>query len=199
MEEVWKDIEGYEGLYQASTHGRIRSVNRIIYTTDNKIREQPGKILSPGKNNRGYYNVVLYKNKKAKTIFIHRLIATTFIENTYNKVWINHIDGVKANNKISNLEFSTISENIKHAFKNGLNKPNRAMVGRFGRLSPVSRSIHQFSISGEYIASYESITEAMIINGFKGHGISDSAKGKKKTSNGYIWKYTDDKQLKEAV
>ncbi len=199
MEEVWKDIPGSEEIYQASTLGRIRSVNRIIYTTDNKVRKQPGKILKPGKHYKGYYNVVLYKNKKSKTIFVHRLIATTFLENTYNKVWINHIDGIKTNNKVSNLEFSTISENIKHAFKNGLKKPNRPMLGRFGKLSPVSRGVHQFSINGEYIASYESITEALVINGFRGHGISDSAKGKKKTSNGYIWKYTDDKQIKEAI
>nr|DAK61906.1 MAG TPA: homing endonuclease [Caudoviricetes sp.]DAM24317.1 MAG TPA: homing endonuclease [Caudoviricetes sp.] len=123
MVEIWKDIKGYEGLYQVSNLGRVKSLS--IYRK-NSVCEyySKEKILKPLKDKGGYLNVRLWKNKKGKTIKIHRLVACNFLENTENKRDVNHINGIKTDNRVSNLEWATRSENIQHAFKNNLNKPH---------------------------------------------------------------------------
>lgn len=110
--EVWKDIPNFEGLYQVSNLGNVKSLNRIINDRHKNIK---GKLLKPNIAN-GYYKVVLSKNGKLKTIPIHKLVAQTFILNADNKPQINHIDGNKLNNNINNLEFVTAKENIRHRF-----------------------------------------------------------------------------------
>jgi hypothetical protein len=120
MIEIWKDIPGYEGIYQASSLGRIKSLKRIAelrYKYKRTIRE---RILKLVPDNFGYYKVSLHKDKKIKTIKVHKLVALTFIKNEENKREVNHIDGNKKNNKPDNLEWCSRSENMKHAFKNGL-------------------------------------------------------------------------------
>jgi hypothetical protein len=114
MEEIWKDIEGYEGVYQVSNLGRVKSLK---YGIKSRI-----KILSGAISSNGYFYVALYKNKKIVKISIHRLVAITFINNPEQKEQVNHIDGNKTNNFYNNLEWATRSENMKHAFKTGLNK-----------------------------------------------------------------------------
>ena len=109
MNEIWKDVNGYEGDYQVSSLGRVKS-----------FKYGKEKILKPGKGSRGYLTVSLSKNKKGKTIKVHRLVALAFIKNPQGKRTVNHINGVKADNRLSNLEWATDSENIKHAFANGL-------------------------------------------------------------------------------
>jgi hypothetical protein len=104
--EVWKYIKGYEGLYQISNLGQIKN---------NK-----GKYSIIGIDNCGYYRLNLKKNGKQKTHRVHRLLALVFIENTYNKPFINHIDGNKLNNSLDNLEWCTAKENIIHAVQNKL-------------------------------------------------------------------------------
>jgi len=105
--EIWKDIIGYEGLYQCSEYSNFRRKNSL-------------KILSVHLNKSGYYIVRLYKNGKGKSFIAHRITATAFIPNPENKETVNHIDGDKLNNHVSNLEWNTRSENIRHADKNGL-------------------------------------------------------------------------------
>ena len=119
MEEVWKDIKGYEGMYQVSNLGRVRSLNRII-TNKNKKYEIKGKIISNSTSKLGYKKVTLQSNGERKTFQVHRLVAQTFINNPNDKPQVNHIDGDKANNQVHNLEWVTSSENITHAFAIGL-------------------------------------------------------------------------------
>lgn len=102
-----KDIEGYEGLYQVSEDGRVYSVRR-------------GKCLSPCLDSYGYPMVVLCSNRVRKTTRIHRLVAQAFIPNPYDKPQVNHIDGDKTNNLVSNLEWVTSDENVLHAVQSGL-------------------------------------------------------------------------------
>ena len=106
MEEIWKDIEGYEGLYQVSNLGNVKSLNYK--------RSGREKILNPDKSETGYLYVQLYKNKESKHFRVHRLVANTFIENTNNYPYVNHIDECKSNNNISNLEWCTPKYNINH-------------------------------------------------------------------------------------
>ena len=107
--ELWKDIPNYEGFYQASDLGRIKSLDHVRKNGTNEYI-QKGKILKFNKNNSGYYQVRLSKNGVAKTYRVNRLIALTFIENPLNKETVNHINGNKLDNRVKNLEWATERE-----------------------------------------------------------------------------------------
>jgi len=122
QKEIWKDIEGYEGLYQASNLGRIRSLDRYIPHSLGGSAFIRSKILSGYSKNCKYERLTLYSNTNSKTYLVHRIIANTFVSNPENKPYVNHIDGDKLNNKASNLEWCTAKENTHHAIENGLQK-----------------------------------------------------------------------------
>lgn len=125
--EIWKNIQGYEGYYQISSLGNIKSLERTVKThnqhgeTMMKVKE---RMLKPGTNNHGYSTVVLYINGGKKTFTTHRLAAIAFIPNPENKSDVNHEDGIKSHNWVNNLEWDTSSENQKHAFDTELKKPS---------------------------------------------------------------------------
>lgn len=121
QKEIWKEIEGYEGFYQISNLGRVKSIDRFVKGQIG-LRKAKGDLKIPTLGKRGYYEIGLNKNSSRKTVKIHRLIALHFIPNPENKPHINHIDGNKLNNKINNLEWCTHAENMRHARVNGLNK-----------------------------------------------------------------------------
>lgn len=120
---IWKDIPEYEGLYQVSNLGEVKSLskNRNAFNSYYVSKE---RILKPALNDSGYKIVVLTKNKKPKSLRIHRLVALAFIDNLENKPQVNHKDGNKTNNNVENLEWCTNGENGKHAYKLGLKKIN---------------------------------------------------------------------------
>lgn len=134
MEEIWKDISEYEGYYQVSNLGNVRSLPRIVRYKNSGLRKYPGKLLSSEMMKDNYQRVVLMKNGVKTKFRIHRLVATAFIPNVNNKPFINHIDGNKSNNVVNNLEWCTASENIIHADKCGLrdmskhNPPNSKRI-----------------------------------------------------------------------
>lgn len=123
-EEIWKDVVGYEGLYRISSHGRI---------TNGKDKVKAVHIR------KGYYSVILYNKTKWKNKNIHRLVATHFIENPNNLPQVNHKDGNKLNNKVSNLEWCTAKYNIIHSVRTGLRKT--AVGEAYGRSSLNEKSI----------------------------------------------------------
>lgn len=122
--EVWKNIKGYEGRYQISSYGNIRSLN---YLGHKDVRE-----LAPVKDKNGYLRIGLYYNGKRKNFKMHRLVAQAFIENPYNKAQVNHKDGVKTNNCVENLEWATAHENSLHAYKHGLKEKAREWCRHMG-------------------------------------------------------------------
>lgn len=109
--EIWKDIVGFEGLYQVSNLGNVKS-----------LKGKEPKILKGHKDTKGYLQVELRKDNKRNISCIHRLVAKEFLEKPKGKDQINHIDGNKLNNNVDNLEWCTCKENIKHAWDNHLNK-----------------------------------------------------------------------------
>jgi len=111
MKEIWKDIKGYEGYYQVSSEGRVKSLARKI-RCNRSLKE---RILKPGLGGFGYPQVILCVDNQKYNIFIHRLVAEAFIPNLENKLEVNHIDGNKENNRVDNLEWCTRKENMTHA------------------------------------------------------------------------------------
>lgn len=173
--EVWKDIKEYEGLYQVSSLGRVKSLNY------NKTKKE--KILKPHES-RGYYNVTLYKNGFHKYYGIHRLVAKEFIVNPKNKTQVNHKDGNKKNNNIENLEWVTSSENMKHAFENNLHKKY------YGKEHNNARKIKQYTLNNIFIKEWGSIVEAANYYKTSIENIYSCLNKKSKTAKGFKWEYS---------
>lgn len=122
-EEVWKEIPGYEGYYEVSSHGKVRSCTRTLWNGKGYHKVLGAKKALRKKKN-GYFDLDLTKNGIITKFLIHRLVAMVFLPNPYNRPVVNHLDGDPSNNCLSNLEWATYSENTIHAWKTGLSKPN---------------------------------------------------------------------------
>lgn len=130
MQEIWKDIKGYEGLYQVSNLGRVKSLERTVnvngknqYTTFNIHKKISGKIIKIKETKYGYNQVCLQRNNNKKYLYVHRLVAQAFLPNLKNKPHINHIDCDKNNNNVTNLEWVNPKENVVHSIINGGKQP----------------------------------------------------------------------------
>lgn len=129
--EVWKAIKGYEGLYEVSNKGRVRSLDRI----DCRGQKRKGKCILQKKTEKGYLYLQLSNSGVIKTFRTHRLVAQTFIQNPENKPQVNHINGIKADNRVENLEWTTPSENLKHAVNLGLKQAPKGTENGKSKLS----------------------------------------------------------------
>lgn len=114
MQEIWKDIKGYEGYYQVSNLGRVKSLERSIQKSDGKLQRVKQKILKQRVTTAGYNQVPLYKDGKSNAFYVHRLVATYFCEKNNNGRYVNHIDNNPLNNTFCNLEWCKHMENIQH-------------------------------------------------------------------------------------
>lgn len=166
--EIWKDIQGYEGLYQISNLGRIKS----LYKRGNR---PPLIIRQPIK--RGYYQVGL-RNKRTRKFFqVHRLVAQAFIPNPENLPQINHKDENKLNNVVENLEWCSVSY-------------NNAYGTRLSRVAEkTGKPVMQYTLDGEFIKEYPSLSEAARQTKSRLSGISMCCAKKYSNSNGYLWIY----------
>lgn len=144
--------------------------------------------LQPIAQKNGYFAVGLWKNKTPYIRTIHRLVAEAFIDNPENKVCVNHIDGNKHNNHVSNLEWNTYSENNFHAFKTGLKKPT--WLGKKGKECPWAKIVLQIK-DGKIIAEFYGIHEAQRKTGVDFRWISSCCHKRCNTAGGYQWKYKE--------
>lgn len=136
--EIWKTIIGHEG-YQVSNLSRFRSVDRFVNHPSGGVAKRNGQILKQVNDKDGYKLVNFKKNQKSNTKRVHRIIAQNFIPNPDNKLQVNHINGIKYDNRIENLEWCTLSENRKHAYRTGLqNSTTRQGVkNNFAKLNEI--------------------------------------------------------------
>ena len=152
MSEVWKDISGYEGLYRVSNLGRVKSLRRYV-PCKNGVRVVRERVLRPSVHRDGYLKIELRKNAIGEHPMIHRLVALAFIPNPDNKTQVNHIDGIKRNNSVDNLEWCDQSENQLHAYKNGLQKPLKGEQVKTSKLT--EENIYQiFELSKQGVEQY---------------------------------------------
>lgn len=177
MKEIFKDIEGYENLYQVSNTGKIKSL------LNNK-----NQIMKQSIHSCGYYKITLLKDKKYHTKYVHRLVAIAFVPNPDNKSQVNHIDGNKLNNNVSNLEWVTPSENQLHAIKLHLREPS-PMTNKKGILNHNSKPIIQLTLDGRFVKCWDCISDAAKYYGVNPTNISNAVCGRHKTSNGFLWRY----------
>jgi len=174
--EEWKDIKDYEGLYQVSNLGRIKSLGRYKNNWSKKQWVEE-RILKQRLANTGYYMVVLSKNGKVKGFLVHRLVAETFIPNPENKPQVNHKDENKLNNHIENLEFCTRKYNCNYGTKMERQKEK------------LGKSVIQYDRNMTCINIYSSITKASQTTKINLGNIAKCCKNERKTAGGYIWKY----------
>lgn len=173
--EIWKNIEGYENLYQISTHGNVKSL---------KFGKE--RILKPVKDNKNYLQVCLSKQGKQKTHRIHRLVAEAFIPNHNNYEQINHIDEQKTNNASSNLEWCTAAYNINYGTH------NQRMAESCTNNPKKSKQV----LCVETNKIYPSVNEVHRQTGFSKGNISSACNGKRKTCGSFHWRYVS---LKKRV
>lgn len=186
MEEIWKDIEGFEGVYQISSFGRLKSFKSL----------PEGRILSNKNSKGGYLSVILNPRQEGqKSEKIHRLVAKAFIPNPENKPQVNHKNMDKQDNRVENLEWATLNENMKHA---AINNPDfmRPMIYRNQVQAP--NRIVQKTLKGEVLNVYLNAKEASNTTGVCRRNILQVAKkteyapGKyRKQAGGFVWEYKD--------
>ena len=180
-EEVWRDIEGYEGLYQVSNMGRVKSLERTYIDKIGRERYVKECILKPAMDKGGYLRVGLCDGKKRKTFKLHRLVCEAFHENPDNKPQVNHINEIKTDNRASNLGWATARENSNFGTRNE----------RIGKKSAITKSkpIAQYTLNGKLLKVWPSTQEAQRQTGFSQGNICKSANGGYKQAYGFIWKY----------
>lgn len=170
--EIWKDVVGYEGFYKVSNKGRVKSLPRTTKTKNGKLYKVSGKDMSIHISNVGYPSVRLTARGESSIHSVHRLVATAFIENPKNKAYVNHKDGIKTNNSLDNLEWSTPVENSLHAWENGL---ARVAVGekhasskltaedvRYIRMAASKYGVTRVSLSKEFGVAPQSIGDIVL-------------------------------------
>lgn len=201
--EVWKDVVGYEGLYQVSNFGRVRM------TKDKRM-----KVLA--ENKYGYLVVKMTKDGKVRYPFVHRLVAMAFVDNKENKPCVDHIDTNKYNNNVNNLRWVTPKENVN----NPLSKIHQSIAAKGRKYSEsthlkwsiqrrgigngmygknhteeskikMSRPIMQIAKNGNVVGEYYGATDASIKTGIHRQNISEVLNGRRKYARGFMWKYKD--------
>ena len=194
--EIWKPVVGFEGLYEVSNLGNVRSIDRVIRYSDGRVFNYKGKIRKPTVHRDGYLYVMFSINRSIKNVKVHRLVAEAFIPNPETKTYVDHIDTNRKNNKVSNLRWVTAKENAN----NSLTKSKRQEEGKMAIITSrmietrtkrgrktAPKEILQINDSGAIIGHYNSITDASKKNGFDLSFIAKCVKCKNKKAYGCYW------------
>jgi len=168
--EIWLPIADFENLYQISNYGRVRSLPR---------NTTKGKIMKLDKNIDGYMCICLSKNNINKRMRVNRLVASAFIPNPNNLPQVNHINEIKTDNRVENLEWVTTKQNNNHGTHN--EKIAKAK----------SKQVNQYDLAGNFIKTWESATEIERQLGFAQGNISNCCNGKRKSAYGFIWRFNE--------
>jgi len=193
QEELWKPIVGFEGLYEVSNLGRVRSLDRAVLCKDFFITKK-GKLKTIMIDKKGYQYVFLSKEGVERIYRVHRLVAITFIPNPENKPEIDHINTIKTDNRIENLRWVTSKENAQNAISHKKQRDawteqlkqlvKQRKIERGAKNAP--RKVFQYTLDGQFVAEYESIKNARIALG--PYNISMALDKEDRSAGGYIWR-----------
>lgn len=184
MEEIWKEISGYEGLYMVSNLGNVKSINYRHHGYS--------KNLVPKVNNSGRLWVELTKNGKRKPLLVHRLVANAFIPNVNNLPQVNHIDENTKNNSVENLEWCTGSYNVRYS----IDRHPERIAGRRRKSSYangcclMTMRINQLTLDGLLVKTWPNSVTIMKETGMSNWSISECCRGNRHTAYGFKWEYT---------
>lgn len=174
MEEIWKDIKGYEGKYQISSHGNVKSLN---YNRTGKEH-----LLIQSIDKHSYHSIHLCLYGKYKCFFIHRLVSEAFIPNPDNLPCVNHKDENKHNNHVDNLEWCTHKYNNEYGTR--LKRVSESLLNN----PYTSNKVYQYTLDGKFVKEWKSTRECAR-NGFNQGAVFSCCIGERKTHKGYIWSY----------
>lgn len=183
MTEEWRDIAGYEGKYMVSNTGKVKSLERTVWTGKGYYQTLPERILKADKEGGGYYQVTLFKDGKRSRYKVHRLVAQAFIPNPDNLPCINHKDENKKNNCVQNLEWCTYKYNSNYGtnIERSVSKRRKAVIGT--------------NIATGNILEFPSAPEAERQLGIAGCSICRCCNGKAKSAGGYVWHYVNSEEV----
>lgn len=182
-EEIWRDIEGYEGLYMVSNMGKVKSLNY-----GNTGQEKNLKLI---KDKDCYLQVHLCKNRKLNTFKVHRLVAAAFIPNPENKPCIDHVNTIRDDNRAINLRWCTAKENNNNPISRKRHINKSPVVGKIGKDNYNSKKVYQYSLDDKLIRKWYSMMDVQRELGFSYSAISQCCSGKLKTAYGFVWKYAE--------
>lgn len=178
--ENWKDIVDYEGIYQVSSLGRVRNITPKTITYSKFHIELSSERFVPQCYSRGYLSVHIQKGKNTR---VHRLVAQAFLENPKNHPVVNHINGIKDDNRVENLEWCTISENTLHGIH-----VLKTSKQKKGDANPMSKKVYQYSKVGDLIKEWGSVKEVETA-GFHASNVGSCCLGKVNSAHGFFWSY----------
>lgn len=192
FKEIWKPVVGYEGLYEVSSIGRIKSLKRIV-RNNGGYRTTPELIKKNSIDRSGYEFVWLW-NKSGRIHRVHKLVALAFIPNIENKPCVDHINGNRRDNRVENLRWCSHKENSNFEIARERLSQNAPWRGKYGSDNPFAKSVIQCDLNGGIIREFGGVLEASRETGINHRCISDTCRKKQKTAGGYIWKYNNIKQ-----
>ena len=198
MQEIWKDIKGYEGLYQVSNLGRIKSLDK---KTKNKNGEfiKKGKILKQSENSKGYLRIQLTSNKgQRKRMFVHRLVAQHFVKKEEGKNIVNHLDCNPKNNCYNNLEWTTLKGNSQYMTKLGRNKRTQEWIVNLKKTlqKTLGKKVVRIDMKTKDVKIYDYLNQTKM-DGFVSSSVSKCCNGIRNKHKGYYWKFFETKSPEE--
>lgn len=189
--EIWKDVKGTDSNYQISNEGRVKSIDRVIQTSNNS-RHYETHMLKPYLNTAGYWMVTIKINGEWKKCRVHRLLAEAWIPNPDNKPCIDHINGNRSDNRIENLRWCTYKENSNFAIAH-----DRLVESHSNQTNEqLMKTVQQFTLEGELVAEYKSSKEAADAVGCTRNAITKACRNNEKVK-GYVWKYKEEEDAEE--
>lgn len=180
MNEIWKDVRDFEGIYQVSNLGRLKALEREVLVCGGATRRIPEHIIKPMKCKNGYYEASFSLKQRRTVRLLHRVVADAFIPNPFNLPEVNHKDENIANCRADNLEWCTSKYNANYGTRNA-----RMMVLR------KTKRVAQRTKDGEFINCFKSIADAERVTGVDNTTITRACKGKQKTAGGFVWQYVE--------
>lgn len=189
QEEIWKDIKGYEGLYQVSNLGNIKSLDRFVVYSGGELKLHKSKNIKQNPNQQGYLTMTLSKNNCKKSFRVNRLVAETFIPNPLNLPQVNHKDENKLNNNVENLEWCTAKYNCNYGNR-GIKISSKIDYKKIAEINKLkqSKKVFQYDLNNNLLKVWKSVSDCTK-EGFSSSGISQCCHNKLNTYKGFIWTY----------